>query len=890
MNNYISYLDEILSKESFQKDNICNYPHGILNIISISPYNNNNDTLNILLTISVYFKFYLYSIYEIFISYTSVMKHRIYQIEFLFLILILLFGFALTFENNSNISQKLIINAYFPHNKITHLSYEIIQEKNLNYYKNKTGSNKYSNINQDIKNKYNKCNYCDNFSEDENKIRKKEIDKEAYIKQKYYNNDYNRNIISIQNDEIYILFWIPMKSALSSFFSFGVLFIFIKYTFTSKIRGNIFFNFFFSFLFIFVVHDFYESKLYLSSNFFFILLIYVLKCYIDSIYLIFNYKRKDFEIFTTNLIAFDSKQLLLKFILLTILTLVSGYLSIFIFKSCINYIVFYLCLITLIAFLCNCFEPIAPYYMKPLKNISMFIVGVVNFYLTKIVGKNDNKSVFDLRMLDENEKNNDDANFSSLSLVSDFFTMFCFDYINNYIEYQMGKYFILSDKKNNYKKYLHTPNNRKIYEKELFFIILFSVSISIGITGIYKIEYMDFILSVYLSKIIFFYFLRVYKIKICRLIHCIIEMVYILTFFKISNEEDYYLLNFLLPIFKTEKNILNCIIKFLTLSIFSYFCIILNIVLYFSSNPFNDDEENEIKQLPTVEQILKISNIDAEKLKNFSFQIISQNNSSKKNNFLNMLFISSDCSLNFFNLCIIFIIIENYEEMILIQLIYCLLSVILQLTKLFIISQIKNNVEFLFGFFISFIFTVRSLRLSLFKQSMTLYIINHISLYLLVTYYSIDAKKNLLITIIILSHLLIEFCRYNSYFIILDVISLIFSPIIKNCRKNKTNMQEELNSFEGEDQTITKNKKMKSISKNYSLLFSLPLLIFFLVQLGFQNYFSCITDFYMKLKTLMTDLKIIPHDHEDADIKSYNENENQIEYNIISGIIKWLKE
>ena len=226
----------------------------------------------------------------------------------------------------------------------------------------------------------------------------------------------------------------------------------------------------------------------------------------------------------------------------------------------------------------------------------------------------------------------------------------------------------------------------------------------------------------------------------------------------------------------------------------------------------------------------------------------------------------------------------------LIKIVYCLLSVVIQLTKLFIISKIKNNVEFLFGFFISFIFTVRTLRLSLFKQSMILYLINHICLYLLITYYSIDAKKNILITIIILFHLLIEFCRYNSYFIILDDISLIFSPLLKNCRKNKTNAQEELIKFEETNQELTKNKKMKSISKNYTLLFSLPLLVFFLVQLGFQNYFSFITDFYLKFKALVADLKIIPNDHENTDLKDNNESENQIEYNIISGIIKWLKE
>ena len=113
-------------------------------------------------------------------------------------------------------------------------------------------------------------------------------------------------------------------------------YLFIKFTLCSKTRGSFLFNLLFIFIIFNLLYVFYKREFYFASNCFFILFIYINKNLIDSVYLKLKYKRKDFEIFSTSLIAFDFKQFHLKIILLLNATILSGTFSIFLFKSLIN--------------------------------------------------------------------------------------------------------------------------------------------------------------------------------------------------------------------------------------------------------------------------------------------------------------------------------------------------------------------------------------------------------------------------------------------------------------------------------------------------------------------------------------------------------------------------
>ena len=153
----------------------------------------------------------------------------------------------------------------------------------------------------------------------------------------------------------------------------------------------------------------------------------------------------------------------------------------------------------------------------------------------------------------------------------------------------------------------------------------------------------------------------------------------------------------------------------------------------------------------------------------------------------------------------------------------------------------------------------------------------------MITYYAINPKKHFFITIVIILQLILEFFRFKSYFIILDVISLIISPILKKFHIYNF-AKKDLIDFENKT-----NEKIEGISVNYSLLLLIPILLFFFVQLGLQNYANIVNELYLNFKELMIDMKILPPDDENGFKNDIIEYEHQVEYYIIHGIIKWIK-
>ena len=166
----------------------------------------------------------------------------------------------------------------------------------------------------------------------------------------------------------------------------------------SKIRSSLLLNFLSLFFLYNLISNLYENKYYVASNFIFILLMYTNKNLIDSVFLKLKFKRKDFEIFTSNLMAINSKQFFLKSLILLNSTVLSSILSILYFKFWLNYILSYLFLLSLISFLGNSLEEISPHYLKPIKNIIIFFVGTTNLILSKLILK----SVFFNKKIYEN--------------------------------------------------------------------------------------------------------------------------------------------------------------------------------------------------------------------------------------------------------------------------------------------------------------------------------------------------------------------------------------------------------------------------------------------------------------------------------------------------------
>ena len=464
----------------------------------------------------------------------------------------------------------------------------------------------------------------------------------------YIHSNYEKKINnnSVYKDDFYLFFIIPIKTLLFSFGSFILLYFFIKITFSSRIRSSLIFNLFSIFFIYNITDSLYKNNYYLSSAFMFILLIYLYKCIVDSIYLLLKFRKKDFEIFSTNLTAINCQQFILKFILLSSGTIISGFLSIYIYKLSLNYIMFYLCLLTLMVFLCNCVEGYSPPYLKPIKNLLMFIVGLLNFIICKIYFSNSYNSVFDINskeiLLLENEEVED--NNSSLYFVGDLFSLFCFDYFREYIDY-------------------HFNDNFKFHKKFIIldFIIIsfFLSSFGIGYISTIKNEYISFILAIYISKLSLGYFIKEFNIKISRLINHLVIIFFIIIHFKISIKEDIFLLDFF-SFLKINNKILSYLFSILSLIIFIYFEIKICSYLYYSKEILNNDK---LKELPE-EQVNKIieftSNISKQKLKNLKIQII-HGNENDKYKMENILYNLCDICFSHFEICVIFAIINDYE-------------------------------------------------------------------------------------------------------------------------------------------------------------------------------------------------------------------------------------
>lgn len=841
--------------------------------------NNNNDAFNFLINIFIFIESNIYSLHKYLINFLPLFNRTFYKIQYIFLIITLLSTFVYSLEDNSNITTNLILSAYFPTSThITYANYDRIAKtynktKQIKGKKTETSyiSNKNSDINEYLIKQYSKSNITyknnpfNNIVIDCEKIYisdelKSLMSSSANTKNTYVNYEKNCNKI-INNEEFYLFFIIPIKSCFFSFLSLILLYIFIKVTYNSRIRSSFLFNILFLSIIYILTNDLYKNEHFLASTFMYILLIYLLKCLIDSVYILLNYKKNDFEIFSTNLTAINLRQFWLKFIILSIITIISGYMSTFIYKLTLNYIIFYLCLLTYNVFLCNCLEPFSPQYLKPMKNLLMFAVGLLNFAISKWYFSNNINSIFDINsddmILVEKEEEDIIIYESSLYLVSDFFSLFCFDYLREYIKYHFEDNFRF---------------HKRLTKLDFIIIVFFMSSFSIGILGVIKSEYLSFILAIYIAKISLDYFIKIFNTKISRLISHLVIVFYIFSQLKISSEKDSFLINFF-SFTKVGSKFLSSIFQKISFFFLILFGIKIYSLLYYSNENLTNDD---LKELPE-EQINKIleftSNISKQKLKNLKIKIIHDNNKVKM---INIFLISIDICLNHLEICILFIVLNERHNNIIMKLHYIALIILFISIKFFAINEIKNNIEYLSCFFIAFLFSLRLLILSA-SSLIVLYYMCHFNLLLLIIGYSINDKKNKFISVTLVLYLIIELRNLNSFFLTINLITLIFFPIIKEyLLKKYINITKGINTIKNREI----NKKC-----NLSLILVIFLLILFSLQLyGISNY--NIISKYFKLNMNNTNDK---NKNKNLNKKKDGSKVVPIEYYIIYEIISFLK-
>ena len=264
----------------------------------IHPINNinNNDTLNFISNISSYLEFLIKNLHNYFMCAFPSFLIKLYRIQYILLITTLLFTFVGTIENNSYISTNLIISAYFPKTsnmvffKSPNVESKIKKEKKQKPKKpeevnKKKLDEKINNMNEDIKNYIHTSGHT----------------KSTYIsyEQKEIIEVIGNNSLE-QEGEIYLFFIIPIKSFTFSIISISSLILFIKTEFLSKLSHLFLFNLACIFAVDNAIKYLYDNSYFFASSFMLLLLLYLLKNLIDSIYLFLKFRREDFEIFSSD--------------------------------------------------------------------------------------------------------------------------------------------------------------------------------------------------------------------------------------------------------------------------------------------------------------------------------------------------------------------------------------------------------------------------------------------------------------------------------------------------------------------------------------------------------------------------------------------------------------
>ena len=770
--------------------------------------------------------------------------------------------FLFSLSQSQNVPMELIIKAYFNQSKIVHISYDDIlksSKKNIenkakrnNAYENEVNIDEGNNIYED----YNTNLCCDNNN---------------YFN---FNNNYNKNK---SDSEFSLLNFIQVKKIFVTFIAFFLLYIIIKITYFSKITNSIIMNMLGIYLSFKLLSYLYSSKYYLASGFIFILFLYFYKFTVDSIYCIFKFKKSEFEIYSIQLNAENGRQFWLKFNILFSGTILSGFLSIIYFNLYFNYIAFYMCLFTLMIFLCNCLEKNYLVEFKYCKNIFIFIFGNINFIVNKILRKkyysvnsssNDNVNSIQL--------NNRISAINSFYFISDLFSLLCFDYIDDYIEF---KYQFYLNKKRKFKKIFSIH--------DMVFICLFIVFITINIYGIIFKEYTSYYLAMSITKKFNDYFPSIFNYSIGRIFNHLMILTFIFSQYQISSSGDEYMINIFLNI-HLGRNLICILLKILSLCFLLYCLLYSNYLYYYSDDchqnlyhyfksldifsdlnqilqkEYEDNNEDNDDSISDEEDFINLNFNSLHNLyqKKYKIKIIANKVSDNKTKY-NLLAI--DFSLCYLDLILSAVFVVYYEYNTIVKIIYLILISLLLTRKFFLLNEIKGNFLYFIYYTISFIFSSRLIFLT-YIDSTYLTIIMQINLFALLNYYCFSNRRNFLVTFIILIHLIIAYYKKNLVFFFFDFVFVILILIFKNFKNKETSRLERYDE---------QNSRM-------SLIFLLSLLMFFLVQLyGINKLIYLVQSFYDNIMNYLNKLNLILSSKNDDDIRL-------IEYYIITDFIDWI--
>ena len=769
------------------------------------------------------------------------------------------FFLLFSLSQSKNIPTELIIAAYFNNSKIIHISYDKILKSNKNIYENKLKKNNEA-IYQENYNNYDEYNPNNNLCCGDNNI---------------YRN-YNDN--DKPNNEFNFFKFFQVKKIFVTFLAFFSLYIVIKMTYYSRITNSIIINLFGVYCTFKIMSYLYFSQYYLASGFIFVLFFYFYKFAIDSLYSLLKFKKCEFEIYSVQLCAENVQQFWLKFNILFSGTILSGVLSIIYFNLYFNYIAFYMCLFTLIIFLCNCLEKNYLVEYKYSKNIFIFIFGNINFIINKFLRKkyyNINNSQIN-NIFENNDINNHICDINSFYFISDLFSLLCFDYIDDYIEYK-------------YQNYLSkTKKFKKIFNiHDMIFIFLFFVFIIINIYGVIFKEYASYYLAMTITKKFNNYFPSIFHYSIGRIFNHLMILVFIFSQYEISTTGDEYMINVLLNI-NLGRNTICVILKFFSLCMLFFNLLHSNYLYYYSDDchqnlyhyfktfdifkDFNDMLQQEYNEFNNDNDD---SMDDEEDFINFNFNTL--NNFYKKKYKIKIIanksadnktkdnLLAADFSLCYIDLSLTIVFAIYYEYNLFIKITYLIIILFLLSRKFYLLNEIKGKFLYFIYYIISFIFSSRLIFLTCIDSALLAFIMQ-LNMFALLGYYCFNGRRNYFITFVILIHLMIAYYKKNFTFFLFDFVFVVLALIFKNFKNKET----------------FKIEKYDEQDSRLSLIFLLSLVMFFLIQLyGINKLFYLVQSFYNYIMDYFNKINLMLSSKDNDDIRL-------IEYYFITDIIDWI--
>ena len=259
----------------------------------------------------------------------------------------------------------------------------------------------------------------------------------------------------------------------------------------------------------------------------------------------------------------------------------------------------------------------------------------------------------------------------------------------------------------------------------MFWFSFIIISISISYLGIFKQEFILFIISLYTTKKYIIQFRQMYNIRISRSLNNLIIFNFFSYILILPKIKDFYFLYIVKHITNLDDKILNFSFEFIYLLILIYYIITTNFILYIGYDGLQSGYNKE--------------------------------NTSK---FFNIILMIIEISIQFMIMCLIITIYKYYEKNKIINVLNSFCIVIYHLIKIASIDELKKNneenINYNFYIFLWVIISLILIELSGPEISL-IYIINHINLIFFINFYILNDKNNNIFKIIVIFFLLVDY-------------------------------------------------------------------------------------------------------------------------------------